>query len=68
MDTKNHRTELDAVVSLLIALPAGTKEYYKCLEKIRWIETGGHTLGLNSSWEPVASNKDIVDINISKAL
>lgn len=68
MDTKTHRTEFDAIVSQLIALPAGTKEYYKCLEKIRWMETGGQTLGLNSSWEPVTNSRDIVDINISKAL
>lgn len=64
METEN----IDYLYKMILRLPIGTKEYQKCLEKIRFSETGGHTLGLSTSLTPVKPSSNIVDIKISKSL
>lgn len=61
-------TDIDSLYQLLIKLPINSKKYRKCVEDIRKLETGGHTLGLNSSLSPVSTSTRSIDIHISKAL
>lgn len=59
---------LDDIYNLLIKCPVQSKEYKESLEKIRRMETGGHTLGLNLALKPVQTSSGIVEYNISKVL
>lgn len=67
METKDN-TDIELLYRKIFMLPINSSEYRKCIEKIRFSETDGHTLGLNLNLEPVTSINGCVDINISKAL
>lgn len=51
----------------LIKLPINSREYVECIAKIRRLETGCETFGLNLSLKRVAA-KGVVEYNYSKAL
>lgn len=61
----NEPLAIDPLYMDLIKLPIHSKEYQLCLEKIRRLEIGECTLGLNLSLEPAYAPKDFVDMRIS---
>lgn len=62
------QSDTDDLYTLLIKSPVQSKEYQECISKLRRIETGGHTLGMNLALEQVQASKEVVEYNISKAL